>query len=147
MIAIMQKLHEIGFKLSIDDFGSGYSSLNLLKDIPADVLKIDREFFNGTVNSKKGRAVISSVVDMAKNLEMNVISEGVETQDQIDFLKEIDCNMVQGYYFSKPMKLKDFDELWENHIEGLLYEYLRGTSNIEVKIERLKKAYNDTVAH
>lgn len=113
MIAIMQKLHEIGFKLSIDDFGSGYSSLNLLKDIPADVLKIDREFFNGTVNSKKGRAVISSVVDMAKNLEMNVISEGVETQDQIDFLQEIDCNMVQGFYFSKPMKLKDFDELWE----------------------------------
>lgn len=113
MIAIMQKLHEIGFKLSIDDFGSGYSSLNLLKDIPADVLKIDREFFNGTVNSKKGRAVISSVVDMAKNLEMNVISEGVETQDQIDFLQEIDCNMVQGYYFSKPMKLKEFDELWE----------------------------------
>lgn len=113
MIAIMKKLHEIGFKLSIDDFGSGYSSLNLLKDIPADVLKIDREFFNGTVNSKKGRAVISSVVDMAKNLEMNVISEGVETQDQIDFLKEIDCNMVQGFYFSKPMKLKDFDELWE----------------------------------
>ena len=113
MIAIMKKLHEIGFKLSIDDFGSGYSSLNLLKDIPADVLKIDREFFNGTVNSKKGRAIISSVVDMAKNLEMNVISEGVETQDQIDFLKEIDCNMVQGFYFSKPMKLKDFDELWE----------------------------------
>ena len=113
MIAIMKKLHEIGFKLSIDDFGSGYSSLNLLKDIPADVLKIDREFFNGTVNSKKGRAVISSVVDMAKNLEMNVISEGVETQDQIDFLQEIDCNMVQGFYFSKPMKLKDFDELWE----------------------------------
>ena len=113
MIAIMKKLHEIGFKLSIDDFGSGYSSLNLLKDIPADVLKIDREFFNGTVNSKKGRAVISSVVDMAKNLEMNVISEGVETQDQIDFLQEIDCNMVQGYYFSKPMKLRDFDEMWE----------------------------------
>ena len=113
MIAIMKKLHDIGFKLSIDDFGSGYSSLNLLKDIPADVLKIDREFFNGTVNSKKGRAVISSVVDMAKNLEMNVISEGVETQDQIDFLQEIDCNMVQGYYFSKPMKLRDFDEMWE----------------------------------
>ena len=112
MIAIMKKLHEIGFKLSIDDFGSGYSSLNMLKDIPADVLKIDREFFNGTVNSKKGRAVISSVVDMAKNLDMNVISEGVETLDQVEFLREINCNMVQGYYFAKPMKIKDFDELW-----------------------------------
>ena len=111
MIAIMNKLHELGFKLSIDDFGSGYSSLNLLKDIPADVLKIDREFFNGTVNSKKGRAVISSVVDMAKNLDMNVISEGVETKDQIEFLEEIDCNMVQGFYFAKPMKLKEFSEL------------------------------------
>ena len=76
MLKIMNKLHEIGFKLSIDDFGSGYSSLNILKDIPADVVKIDREFFNGTVNSAKGRAVISTVVDLAKNLNMEVISEG-----------------------------------------------------------------------
>jgi len=112
MLKIMQKLHDIGFKLSIDDFGSGYSSLNMLKDIPADVVKIDREFFNGTVNSQKGRAVISTVVDLAKNLDMQVISEGVETVEQVDFLQDIKCHMVQGYFFAKPMPIKEFEELW-----------------------------------
>ncbi len=116
MLKIMNKLHEIGFKLSIDDFGSGYSSLNILKDIPADVVKIDREFFNGTVNSAKGRAVISTVVDLAKNLNMEVISEGVETGEQVEFLKQIDCAMVQGYYFAKPMPMNAFEELWVNDL-------------------------------
>lgn len=113
LLTVMHKLHEIGFKLSLDDFGSGYSSLNMLKDIPVDVVKIDREFFNGTVNSEKGRAVISTVVDLAKNLDMEVISEGVETKEQVDFLADIDCAMVQGYYFAKPMNRKDFEDLWE----------------------------------
>lgn len=112
LLKTMRKLHEIGFKLSIDDFGSGYSSLNMLKDITADVIKIDREFFNGTVNSRKGRAVISTVVDLAKNLNMEVIAEGVETIEQVDFLTEIDCSMVQGYYFAKPMTMDSFEELW-----------------------------------
>ncbi len=112
LLTIMQKLHDIGFKLSLDDFGSGYSSLNMLKDIPVDVVKIDREFFNGTVNSEKGRAVISTVVDLAANLNMEVISEGVETKEQVDFLSEINCAMVQGYYFAKPMTIASFEELW-----------------------------------
>ncbi len=114
MLKVLHKLHELGFKLSIDDFGTGYSSLNILKDIPADVLKIDREFFNGTVNSSRGRAVISSVVDLAKNLDMNVISEGIETKDQIEFLRKIHCGMVQGFYFAKPMSITEFEEHWEN---------------------------------
>lgn len=113
LLAILQKLHDIGFKLSLDDFGSGYSSLNMLKDIPVDVVKIDREFFNGTVNSEKGRAVISTVVDLAKNLNMEVISEGVETLEQVEFLTEINCAMVQGYYFAKPMNMSAFEELWQ----------------------------------
>lgn len=113
MIKTMQKLHDVGFKLSIDDFGSGYSSLNMLKDMPADVVKIDREFFNTTANSEKGRAVISSVVDLANKLDMRVISEGVETEEQVEFLSEIGCHMVQGYFFAKPMTIKDFEKLWE----------------------------------
>ena len=112
MLKIMQKLHDIGFKLSIDDFGSGYSSLNMLKDIPADVLKIDREFFSGTVNSQKGRKVISTVVDLTKDLDMQVIAEGVETLDQVEFLEDIECQLIQGYYFSKPIPLPDFERLW-----------------------------------
>lgn len=118
LLAIMHKLHEIGFKLSLDDFGSGYSSLNMLKDIPVDVVKIDREFFNGTVNSSKGRAIISTVVDLAKNLDMEVISEGVETVEQVDFLAEINCAMVQGYYFAKPMPMSTFEEMWEKDLEA-----------------------------
>lgn len=116
MLKIMNKLHDVGFKLSIDDFGSGYSSLNILKDIPADVVKIDREFFNETVNSSKGRAVISTVVDLAKNLNMEVISEGVETLEQVEFLQQIECAMVQGYYFAKPMPMSAFEELWVNDL-------------------------------
>ncbi len=117
LLTVVQKLHDIGFKLSLDDFGSGYSSLNMLKDIPVDVVKIDREFFNGTVNSEKGRAVISTVVDLAKNLDMQVISEGVETIEQVEFLTEINCNMVQGYYFAKPMPMQAFEELWNKELE------------------------------
>ena len=117
MIRTMKKLHDVGFKLSIDDFGSGYSSLNMLKDMPADVVKIDREFFNTTADSEKGRAVISSVVDLANKLHMKVISEGVETEDQVEFLADIGCHMVQGYFFAKPMTIKDFQELWDKDRE------------------------------
>ncbi|MBE6901070.1 MAG: EAL domain-containing protein [Ruminococcaceae bacterium] len=117
LLEIMQKLHDIGFKLSLDDFGSGYSSLNMLKDIPVDVVKIDREFFSGTVNSEKGRAVISTVVDLAANLNMEVISEGVETKEQVEFLTEINCAMVQGYYFAKPMTIAQFEELWQKDLD------------------------------
>lgn len=112
MLHVMQKLHDVGFQLSIDDFGSGYSSLNMLKDIPADVVKIDREFFSGTVNSTKGRMVISSVVDLARALDMKVISEGVETLDQVEFLEDIECQLIQGYFFSKPIPIPDFERLW-----------------------------------
>ena len=117
LLKIMEKLHDIGFKLSIDDFGSGYSSLNMLKDIPADVVKIDREFFNGTVHSDKGRAVIMTVVDLAKKLKMHVISEGVETLDQVEFLDRINCDLIQGYYFAKPMPMDEFEEMWFNEME------------------------------
>lgn len=118
MIKTMQKLHDVGFKLSIDDFGSGYSSLNMLKDMPADVVKIDREFFNTTANTQKGRAVISSVVDLANNLNMKVISEGVETEEQVEFLADIGCHLVQGFFFAKPMTVKDFETLWEKDRSG-----------------------------
>ena len=119
LLKIMHKLHEIGFKLSLDDFGSGYSSLNMLKDIPVDVVKIDKEFFNDTMNTQKGRAVISTVVDLAKNLDMDVISEGVETKEQVEFLTEIHCAMVQGYYFSKPMPIDEFEKLWYADLEEI----------------------------
>lgn len=129
LLKIVQKLHDIGFQLSIDDFGSGYSSLNMLKDIPADVVKIDREFFNGTVNSDKGRAVISTVVDLAKKLRMHVISEGVETIDQVEFLDKINCDLIQGYYFAKPMPLNDFEKLWFSEMDALEAKKVKDVSD------------------
>lgn len=119
LLKIMHKLHEIGFKLSLDDFGSGYSSLNMLKDMPVDVVKIDKEFFSDTMNTRKGRAVISTVVDLANNLDMDVISEGVETREQVEFLTEIHCAMVQGYYFAKPMPIADFEKLWYADLDDI----------------------------
>ena len=131
----MHKLHEIGFKLSLDDFGSGYSSLNMLKDMPVDVVKIDKEFFSDTMNTQKGRAVISTVVDLANNLDMDVISEGVETREQVEFLTEIHCAMVQGYYFAKPMPIADFEKLWYSDLEDIRRKKERAAAQQQARLD------------
>lgn len=108
-LEIMRELRKLGFGVSIDDFGAGYSSLNLLKDMTTDVLKLDKEFFRQGEMKKEERIIVSSIVSMAKQLNMKVLSEGVETQKQIEFLKEIDCDFVQGYLYAKPMSISDFE--------------------------------------
>lgn len=135
LLKIMHKLHEIGFKLSLDDFGSGYSSLNMLKDMPVDVVKIDKEFFSDTMNTQKGRAVISTVVDLANNLDMDVISEGVETREQVEFLTEIHCAMVQGYYFAKPMPIADFEKLWYADLEDIRLKKERAAAQQQARLD------------
>lgn len=135
LLKIMHKLHEIGFKLSLDDFGSGYSSLNMLKDMPVDVVKIDKEFFSDTMNTQKGRAVISTVVDLANNLDMDVISEGVETREQVEFLTEIHCAMVQGYYFAKPMPIADFEKLWYADLEDIRQKKERAAAQQQARLD------------
>ncbi|GAB6168324.1 EAL domain-containing protein [Clostridium carnis] len=110
LIYALNKLKEIGFKISLDDFGSGYSSLNMLKDIPIDIIKLDRLFLKGKSESEKGKIIISNIVKMAKELNLGVISEGVETIDQANFLKSIGCNLVQGYLYAKPMTVTDFEK-------------------------------------
>lgn len=107
---IMDDFRESGFTVSMDDFGSGYSSLNMLKDGNVDIVKIDKEFLNETVASKKGKMVIKSAVNMVKELNMDVIAEGVENQEQADFLLRIGCNTAQGYYYSKPIEGKEFEK-------------------------------------
>ncbi|MFU0831390.1 MAG: putative signaling protein [Oscillospiraceae bacterium] len=104
----LQKLVSTGFSLSIDDFGSEYSSLKTLYDIPAHSLKLDREFLTGFHFGKRGRAIISAVIDLAAKLHMTVIAEGVETREHLDFLKKIHCTAAQGYYFSPPMPERQF---------------------------------------
>lgn len=110
LIDIMKKIKEIGFLISMDDFGSGYSSLNLLKDLSFDILKLDRGFLIETTDTKRGKIIISKIVEMAKAIDIKVICEGVETYEQVEFLREIDCDKVQGYLFAKPMVLDEFEK-------------------------------------
>ena len=99
----------------MDDFGSGYSSLNVLKDIEVDVLKIDMRFFESTGVGGRGENIVASVVRMAKWLEIPTIAEGVEKDEQVEFLKNIGCEYVQGYYFAKPMPVSDLLRFYEEH--------------------------------
>lgn len=100
---ILNKLHEAGFTLSMDDFGSGYSSLGLLKSIPVDVIKLDKTFFDQAKDIKRARTVITSIINMAIRLDIHIVAEGVETIEHINLLKELGCETVQGYYYARPM--------------------------------------------
>jgi diguanylate cyclase (GGDEF)-like protein len=108
---LMLKLRDKGYLISIDDFGSGYSSLNLLKKLPVDIIKIDKEFFMANTMDEKDKIVITNIINLAKGLGLKVIAEGVETLEQARFLRECNCDMVQGYFFYKPMPLEDFENL------------------------------------
>lgn len=111
LLDVMQQLRQIGFKLSIDDFGTGYSSLNMLKDVEVDVLKLDRGFIVDTANEKRRQIIIEAVINMAKKLSMTIVAEGIETKDQEDLLREIGCDVGQGYFFAKPMPIDAFYDL------------------------------------
>ena len=108
MIDTILKLKEYGFMVSMDDFGSGYSSLNSLKDMPLDILKLDAEFFRGDVNGGRGEIVISEAIALAKSLNMLTVAEGVEFKEQVDFLASKGCDMIQGYFFAKPMPGEEY---------------------------------------
>lgn len=111
LLTVISALREKGFLVSIDDFGSGYSSLNLLKTLPVDILKIDKEFFMSNAMEDKDKIVIDSIIKLAKGLGLKVISEGVETIEQARFLKDCSCDMVQGYFFYKPLPIDEFEKL------------------------------------
>lgn len=111
MFKVIKELHESGFGCSLDDFGTGYSSLGLLKDIQIDVLKLDAMFFRSGDNIEKERLIVRTIITMAKELNIKVVAEGIEKQEQIEFLKEMDCDLVQGFFYFKPMPVKAFEEL------------------------------------
>ncbi|MCR5675845.1 MAG: bifunctional diguanylate cyclase/phosphodiesterase [Lachnospiraceae bacterium] len=110
IVESMRRFKEAGFKLWLDDFGSGYSSLNSLKDFPFDVLKIDMKFLSGFEENERTKPILSSVVHMADEINMMALSEGVETDAQRDFLRSIGCERAQGYLFGKPMNREDLTE-------------------------------------
>ncbi|MDD2971679.1 MAG: bifunctional diguanylate cyclase/phosphodiesterase [Lachnospiraceae bacterium] len=107
----IQILSEKGFRLSIDNFGSMHSPVNLLRDLPISMVKLDRRFLNDNVKSEEGLTILRYLIAMAKELDLTVVTEGVETMEQANFLTEIGCDIAQGYFFSKPVSLRDFDQL------------------------------------
>ena len=109
-IEIINRLRSAGFILEMDDFGSGYSSLNMLKDMPIDVLKIDMIFLRSVEQKASTRIILQHIIQMAKQMQIEVVTEGVEGKDQVEFLTDFGCDMFQGYYFSKPVSIEEFEE-------------------------------------
>ena len=114
-IAMLLELKQLGVHLSIDDFGTGYSSLSYLKQFPVDKLKIDQSFILESHNSKEDRDIVQTIVSLGKNLNMSLIAEGVEYKQHQDFLSDIGCDEIQGYYFSKPINPEAFTEFYNKH--------------------------------
>lgn len=109
LVNVNRELKKYGFKTSIDDFGAGFSSLNMLKDVPVDVVKLDKSLIDDTAYSTREKIIIQDIIKMAKTLDIEVIAEGVEDLEQLLFLKNIKCNQIQGYIFDKPLSLEDFE--------------------------------------
>lgn len=114
----MGELKKRGFKILMDDFGSGYSSLNMLRTAPIDTMKIDRFFLDEIMSTERGKIIVESSVRMAKMIGLEVIAEGVETKEQLDFLDSIDCDIAQGYYYSRPIPIPQFESFLEDYYAG-----------------------------
>ena len=111
MIELINRLRSFGFEIEMDDFGSGYSSLNMLSCMPIDVLKMDMAFVRNIEHSEKDFRLVELVLDIARYLKVPVVAEGVETQGQLDMLRTAGCSLVQGYYFSRPLPPEAFEKL------------------------------------
>ena len=117
VLEVIDRLRACGFEIEMDDFGSGYSSLNMLSDMPIDVLKMDMKFIRNIENSETDRRLVSLVLDIAKYLDARVVAEGVETEGQLKILKDGACDLVQGFYFSKPLPPEQFEKLILRELE------------------------------
>jgi EAL domain-containing protein (putative c-di-GMP-specific phosphodiesterase class I) len=111
----MNRIKEMGYALWLDDFGSGYSSLNVLKDYQFDVVKIDMRFLSNLDNSEKAKTLIDCIIQMANRIDMLTLTEGVETETQAEFLNRVGCNRLQGYLFGKPMPKEELDRRIEEN--------------------------------
>lgn len=116
-LELINSLRSKGIRISMDDFGSGYSSLNLLNNLPIDILKLDKIFLNGDDLTANQKIIISCIIEMAAKLNIRVVCEGVETSEQVNFLTVIGCDMIQGYYYAKPMPQDDFNVYMDEHIK------------------------------
>ena len=105
---IMDKLKSLGFIISMDDFGTGYSSLNMLRRLPVDVLKLDRGFICDSIAEEKGKIVVRKILDMANELNIVTVAEGIETPEQAMFLKNAGCKIAQGFLYGRPLDVETF---------------------------------------
>ena len=131
LLTTVRKLQEFGFAVSMDDFGAGYSSLNSLKDLPLNVLKLDAEFFRGEDFGGRGEIVVSEAIALAKMLNMKIVAEGVEKKEQVDFLAKQKCDMIQGYYFAKPMPADEYETRMSEIVNVANDEAAQPTVNLE----------------
>lgn len=122
IIETVARLRKLGFKIEMDDFGSGYSSLNMLSKLPVDILKLDMKFLHSEIDLPAHKGVMQFIINLARMLKLVVIAEGVETEEQLSRLREIDCDCVQGYYFARPMPVEAFENLITQATEN---EHLR----------------------
>lgn len=113
-IDVIDDIHSKGFKCSIDDFGFGYSSLGILKEFKVEIIKLDRSFFVSKNNIERGKVVVESIIELSRRLGMKVIAEGIEEVEQVHFLRSIGCDYIQGYVFSKPLSIHEFEEFTYN---------------------------------
>lgn len=132
-LELIERLRQTGFVVEMDDFGSGYSSLNMLKDIHVDVLKIDMAFLRKAKDEERSKKILQMIISLSKQLDMPVITEGVETAEQVAFLTEMGCDMFQGYYFARPMEVEKFEEfiikMQEKETWGICMEILNLKKN------------------
>lgn len=105
----IEKLREHGFKVSVDDFGSGYSSLNLIGILPVDIIKLDKGFIKNSLNNKKGKDIIKGLIKILNEIEMDIVCEGIETHDEERTVYEFGCDTMQGYLYDKPIPVSDFE--------------------------------------
>ena len=123
IVEAVNKLRKRGFRIEMDDFGSGYSSLNMLTALPIDALKLDMKFIRGICENEKNERLVGIMIDIARLLEVPVIAEGVETGEQMELLKKLGCDIIQGYYFSKPLPPEEFAVLIEKELKETNYAY------------------------
>lgn len=115
---IMDRIRELGIKWSIDDFGTGYSSLNLLKELPVDIIKIDKSFLDEAETSETSKIIIRKTVELTQELDKYVLCEGVETESQAEYLREISCDMAQGYLYARPMPMEQFEDMLDKEMRA-----------------------------
>lgn len=133
IVETVRNLRDLGFIIEMDDFGSGYSSLNMLNEMPIDVLKLDMKFIQMETAKIGGHGILFFIVGLARWMNLNVVAEGVETREQLDHLRRIGCDYVQGYYFAKPMQVKAFEKLLENDGGDILIKPASGYQVPEVQ--------------